>query len=71
LSNEETGVTADTALRLSKAFRTSPELWLSLQTDYDIQIEKRQMGRDLAKIEPIRRTAQAALASIAHRCRDA
>ena len=49
LSNEETGVTADTALRLSKAFGTSPELWLNLQTDYDIQIAKRQIGKDLAK----------------------
>src|SRR3977135_1522211 len=41
LSNEETGVTADTALRLSKVFGTSPALWLSLQTDYDIQIANR------------------------------
>jgi addiction module HigA family antidote len=54
LSNEETGVTADTALRLSKAFGTSPELWLNLQTDYDILLAKRQMGKDLAKIEPIK-----------------
>ncbi|QWG11986.1 HigA family addiction module antidote protein [Bradyrhizobium sediminis] len=53
LANEETGVTADTALRLSKAFGTSPELWLNLQTDYDVQIAKRQIGNDLAKIEPI------------------
>ena len=53
LANEETGVTADTALRLSKAFGTSPELWLNLQTDYDIQVAKRQIAKDLAKIEPI------------------
>src|ERR1700741_4077218 len=53
LANEETGVTADTALRLSKAFGSSPELWLNLQTDYDIQIAKRHIGKDLAKIEPI------------------
>ena len=53
LSNEETGITADTALRLSKAFGTSPELWLNLQTDYDIQIAKRQIGKALAKIEPV------------------
>ena len=53
LSNEATGVTADTALRLSKAFGTSPELWLNLQTDYDIQIATRQIGKELAKIEPI------------------
>ena len=57
LANEETGVTADTALRLSKAFGTSPELWLNLQTDYDVQVAKRQIGRDLAKIEPIETNA--------------
>ena len=53
LSNEETGLTADTALRLSKAFGTSPELWLNLQTDYDIQIAKQHIGKALAKIEPV------------------
>ena len=57
LSNEETGVTADTALRLSKLFGTSPELWLNLQTNYDVQIAKRQIGKDLAKIGPIRTRA--------------
>jgi antitoxin HigA-1 len=53
LANEDAGVTADTALRLSKAFGTSPELWLNLQTDYDVQIAKRQIGHDLARIERI------------------
>jgi plasmid maintenance system antidote protein VapI len=32
---------------------TSPELWLNRQTDYDIQIAKRQIGKDLARIAPI------------------
>ena len=30
------GVTADTALRLSKVFKTSPEVWMNLQTTYDL-----------------------------------
>ena len=54
LSNKETGVTADTALRLSKVFGTSPQLWLNLQTDYDVQIATRRIGKDLARIAPIR-----------------
>ena len=29
-------VTADTALRLSRYFGTSPEFWLGLQADYDL-----------------------------------
>jgi len=31
---------ADTALRLVKALGTSPELWLNLPTDYDVQGRK-------------------------------
>lgn len=50
LANEETGITADTALRLSRALGTSPELWLNLQNDYDVQIVQRQIGKTLAKI---------------------
>jgi addiction module HigA family antidote len=31
------GITADTAVRLSRYFGTSAELWLGLQADYDLQ----------------------------------
>ena len=51
LANEETGVTADTALRLSKAFGTTAALWLNLQNDYDIQLARRDIGKELDKIE--------------------
>lgn len=36
--NEKGSVTPDMALRLSKAFNTSPELWLNLQTNYDLWV---------------------------------
>ena len=32
--NEHGSVTPDMALRLSKAFKTTPELWLNLQQNY-------------------------------------
>jgi addiction module HigA family antidote len=32
------GVTADTALRLAKYFGTSPQFWLGLQMDYDLDV---------------------------------
>ncbi|RTL47689.1 MAG: addiction module antidote protein, HigA family [Bradyrhizobiaceae bacterium] len=48
--NEETSITADTALRLSKALGTTPQLWLNLQNDYDVQLATRQIGKELAKI---------------------
>jgi addiction module HigA family antidote len=34
--NERGNVTPDMALRLSKAFNTTPELWLNLQRNYDL-----------------------------------
>ncbi len=34
--NERGAVTRDMVLRLSKAFSTSAELWLNLQTNYDL-----------------------------------
>lgn len=57
LTNEETGITADTALRLSRALGTSAELWLNLQTDYDVQIAMRQLGKTLDKIARVSQDA--------------
>ena len=34
--NERGAVTADMALRLSRAFNTTPDLWLGLQQEYDL-----------------------------------
>ena len=34
--NERGAVTPDMALRLSKAFQTTPALWLNLQKEYDL-----------------------------------
>lgn len=34
--NERGDVTPDMALRLARAFRTTPELWLNLQRNYDL-----------------------------------
>jgi len=34
--NERGAVTPDMALRLSKAFNTTPQLWLNLQQSYDL-----------------------------------
>ena len=36
LVNERGSLTPDMALRLSKAFGTTPELWLNLQRNYDL-----------------------------------
>jgi addiction module HigA family antidote len=53
IATEATGITADTALRLSKALGTSAQLWMNLQNRYDVEIAKRQIGKKLDKIEPV------------------
>lgn len=37
-------VTADTALRLAKYFKMSPDFWLGLQMDYDLDSEADRLG---------------------------
>ena len=37
-------ITAETALRLSHYFGTSPNFWLNLQNLYDLRIAKQKMG---------------------------
>ncbi len=43
-------VTADTALRLSSYFGTSPKFWLGLQNDFDIEEEQRVIADSLKAI---------------------
>src|SRR5258708_14460609 len=51
IASEQTGITADTALRLAKALGTTAQLWLNLQNDYHVQISKRDLGNNLDRIE--------------------
>ena len=47
--NGQRAITADTALRLSKYFGVSSELWLGLQADFDLRIAKRIVGAQIDK----------------------
>jgi addiction module HigA family antidote len=40
-------VTADTALRLARYFGNSPQFWLGLQMDYDLDITADRLGNRL------------------------
>jgi addiction module HigA family antidote len=42
-------ITADTALRLGQYFRTSPEMWLGLQSDYELRKAKAELGPKIAR----------------------
>lgn len=45
--NGRRSITADSALRLGRYFRVSPETWLRLQSDYDLQVAERQAGEKI------------------------
>ena len=53
IAGEQTGISADTALRLAKALGTTAQLWLNLQNDHDIQIARRDLGKRLDRIETV------------------
>ncbi|MDK8822547.1 HigA family addiction module antitoxin [Corynebacterium coyleae] len=46
-------VTADTALRLAKFFGMSPQFWLGLQTQYDLDVAEDKTLAEIERIQPI------------------
>lgn len=42
-------ITADTALRLARYFRTSDRFWLNLQARYDLEVERDRLGPRLER----------------------
>src|SRR4030042_900424 len=46
---EKRRITADTALRLARYFGTSPQFWLGLQTDYDLDTANKLLGSRLER----------------------
>ena len=50
---ERCGVTADTALRLSRYFGTSPQFWLDLQKTFDLRVAEIESGESIAaRVQP-------------------
>jgi addiction module HigA family antidote len=46
-------ISADTALRFSKYFGTTPDFWLGLQTEYDLREEKKIKEKEIKLIKSI------------------
>jgi len=54
----ERAISADTALRLARYLGTSPEFWLDLQSDYDLEKAKDQLAARIAReVHPRKRAA--------------
>lgn len=47
IASGKRGVTADTALRLGRYFHMSPQFWLGLQMDYDLDVTADALAKRL------------------------
>lgn len=53
---EGRSITADTALRLARFFGTSVDFWLNLQSQYDADLARAAISKELETIEPFAMT---------------
>ena len=51
--NERAGVSADMALRLARAFKTSPDFWLKLKYAYELWVAER-LDSGWKEVEPVK-----------------
>src|SRR5437868_321608 len=51
-------VTADTALRLSQYFGMSADFWMNLQSAYELDLARQQLGKAIQKIPRRSETAE-------------
>ena len=47
--NGTRGITADTALRLSRYLGTTPEVWMNLQKSYDLRTAEIEAGKEIER----------------------
>jgi len=47
---EKIGISTDTALRLAKFFKTTPEFWLNMQSSYDLKVQAPALAAELSAI---------------------
>ena len=45
------GISADTALRFARYFRTTPQFWLNLQMRYDLEAAEDRVGARIRRIK--------------------
>ena len=50
--NEESGITADIAIRLGIFFQQTPDFWLNLQKSYELDVARQRIGDKVKNIIP-------------------
>ncbi len=58
--NGQRGITADTALRLSRYLGTTPQFWLNLQKAFELRVAEIESGKDIEERVRPREMAQTA-----------
>lgn len=53
--NGRASVSVEMALRLARAFRTTPQLWLNMQRNYDLWRVGRDLAESLKRVRPFPR----------------
>jgi antitoxin HigA-1 len=49
------GVSAEMALKLGRLFNISPELWMGIQSDYDLEIARRRKEAEIfRRVQPLK-----------------
>ena len=55
---ERRGISTDMALRLAYCFKTTPEFWLNLQSNYDLEFERdKKADRIKREVTPVKAMA--------------
>jgi len=54
--NGQRAITGDTALRLAHFFGTSAEIWLNLQSLYEIRLARKKAGKSIRALPTLRRS---------------
>ncbi len=57
IAAEDIGISGDTALRLGRVLGTGPELWMNLQTRYELETARRAIGDQLDTLPELNRAA--------------
>jgi addiction module HigA family antidote len=52
LARSERPITTDDALRLARYFDTTPDFWLNLQAQHDLEVTRERISHELAAITP-------------------
>lgn len=54
---EKTSITTDTALRLAKFFKTTPDFWMNMQTSFNLKVEAEGLQEELEAIPELEEAA--------------